>query len=856
MKRIFIHRNIIIATALLCNAANTNAAVNDNDIIADNVVNFCKATGDYVNYSTPLNVPAGKTYAVVTSRYSYWTSQLTGSGRLDIYSGGERCYLGTSKGAYYPNWTGFKGEAHLYPYKKVVSNCGFYGLIWGHGGKTFNSEEPEASINSGKVNNCFSKCSLTLHSGTALATESGTRGIRIAHLDMEEGSQLYGYYKNSNTPKTYYVVGCDNTDATLAGRISPMGDNLQMGIGLIKEGTGTYRITGNTNSISGGLRVLGGTVLANNNAAKAQTGKMQGAVGPLYKATDTGVFVMEQGTIGGNGSISATTDVYGCIEPGDNGTGTLTFKDFVKGNAVTLRVRPTTKINMEIASSTDYDKIVIDGSVEYYNICQDFSRDTKMPTIRITLADDASLKVGDSFVLLTAKGHKSLDNIEWQWNISYPKSYTWKVEEQKEGTSVKVVATVVSLDNGNQGSDDDNKDDDEEKDDYSWDYAKEKSYTTTSIKGFANYLHKYVGVAVRGWSMDLNNSSDAQASLIANEFNAVVAENEMKYDATEPEQGIFNFADGDKLVNFAERHKMRVRGHTLAWHSQLPGWLTTEGTKNTFNRSREELLALLKNHIMNVVGRWKGRIAEWDVANEILDDNQSVIRSNPDAYTLRPSVWKTGIGEDFVDSAFVWAHQADPDALLFLNDYEVEFKGQAKTEAFYNLVKRMLDSNIPIHGVGLQCHLNAGKVDYAKLKANIKRYKDLGLVCNITELDLGIDDTSEASLMQQANDYNAITRIFLGEDNSTTLIIWGLKDTESWRSSSPLLYNGSLTAKPAYYGVRAALHQGYTDFKTAVDDVCNDDASDQSPWYDLTGRKVEKPSHGIYLHKGRKIFVR
>ena len=825
-------------------------------VAADNTINFCKNTSDYVTYENAISIASGKTTDVITSCYSYWMSTVTGKGNMNIYSGGNRCFLGNAKGAKYPNWTSFTGEVNIYPYKQVVSNAGLYGLIWGHGGKTFNPEEAEKSISEGKVNNCFANNKVILHNETYLAAESGTRGIRIAHLDMEEGSRLMGYYKKSNTPKSYYVVGCDNTDALIAGRIAPAEDNVAEEIGFIKEGKGTYRITGNTNIICGGLRVLDGTVLANNDAAKAKTGKLSGATGYINDASKVGIYVMQDGTIGGTGSFGSNADVYGSIEPGDNGIGTLTFQDFAKSREVALRVRPTTKIKIEINSETEYDKVVVNGPVEYYNIGQDFVTSTRMPQIVLSVSEGTSLKEGDSFTILTAKGRKSYNNVEWSWKIKYPEAYTWEVKEESTGTGIKIVATVTSLKYGNQNDGDEDVSDTDEDVREEWNYTTEKSLRT-SLRYYQRYLKKYVGVAVRGWAMDINDDSSWQPSKIKQEFNAVVAENEMKFDAVEPSRGSFSYGDGDKLVNFAKRNNCRVRGHCLAWHSQVPEWLTTDGTKNTNNFTRDELLAILKNHILKVVGHWKGKVAEWDVVNEVLDDNQSIIRSNPEAYSLRPSIWKTGIGEDFIDSAFVWAHQADPDAVLILNDYDVEFLGQAKTEALHNLAKRLKASGIPINGVGLQCHLDAGKVNISKLRANMERYAELGMVCNITELDLGIADTSEKSLMQQADDYFAITRTAMTVDNCTTVMIWGLKDNDSWRSSNPLIYDSGLNAKPAYWGVHAALSKTY-DETTGIQEVrTNSDSSlHDDCCHDLTGRKVKSPNKGIYIQNGKKFIVK
>lgn len=179
----------------------------------------------------------------------------------------------------------------------------------------------------------------------------------------------------------------------------------------------------------------------------------------------------------------------------------------------------------------------------------------------------------------------------------------------------------------------------------------------------------------------------------------IVAGNEMKFDAMEPEQGNFKFETADKLVAFAEQHQMKVRGHTLVWHSQLPGWLGagSEGASNNNNYTRDELLKIMENHITTIVSHYKGRVHEWDVVNECVSDNSS--------QTLRNSIWQKVIGESFIDSAFVYARRADPDAKLYINDYSVEFAGNNKADRYYNLVKKLVARGVPIDGVGLQAHL-------------------------------------------------------------------------------------------------------------------------------------------------------
>ena len=158
---------------------------------------------------------------------------------------------------------------------------------------------------------------------------------------------------------------------------------------------------------------------------------------------------------------------------------------------------------------------------------------------------------------------------------------------------------------------------------------------------------------------------DGETGIAGREFDMLVGENEMKFDATEPNRGEFNFGGSDAVMWVADRFNQEVRGHTLAWHQQVAKWVSEDGKKNNNNFSRRELLDILKNHIFTVVGKYKGRIREWDVCNEVLDDDQSIVRTNPNAYKLRPSIWATYIGEEFIDSAFVWAHQADPQAKLY-----------------------------------------------------------------------------------------------------------------------------------------------------------------------------------------------
>ena len=386
----------------------------------------------------------------------------------------------------------------------------------------------------------------------------------------------------------------------------------------------------------------------------------------------------------------------------------------------------------------------------------------------------------------------------------------------------------------------------------------------TSLRDYAAKNGKYLGTAISMWKNDLNNANLGETKEVGAQFNMLVAENEMKWDALEPSRNSFSYGSADDLVRFAQKHDMRLRGHCLAWHSQLPGWVSSDGKTNDKNWTREEALQILKNHIEKVVKHYKGKVAEWDVVNECLDDNQSIVRADTEGYTLRKnSVWTQAVGEDFIDSAFVWAHQADPDAVLYLNEYGVEFSNKAKTAAFFNLAMRLKKSGIPIDGVGLQCHFSIGDVDSLHLDNTIRRFAEAGMKCIITELDMGVPSTSSQNLQEQARNYRVITDIVLNNDNCPTMVIWGLKDNNSWReSSNPLLYTAGIGKKPAWYAVRSALRHRTLD-DTGIQPLIwyGDDSDSQDViLYDLLGRRVNGKASlgpGLYVTKhGKKILVK
>src|SRR5579859_5863767 len=239
----------------------------------------------------------------------------------------------------------------------------------------------------------------------------------------------------------------------------------------------------------------------------------------------------------------------------------------------------------------------------------------------------------------------------------------------------------------------------------------------STLRGLAQARGFYVGAAVA--VSPLRNVPNYAATL-SREFNLVVAENAMKMGSLRPTRDTFDFSDADAIVAFAESNGMKVRGHNLVWHNQLPGWLT----QGQF--SRDELLDILHQHISTVVGHYKGKILAWDVVNEAMGDDSK----------LRSDIWLQGIGPEYIEDAFRWAHEADPDAKLFYNDYNGEGIG-SKANAIYAMVKDLKARGVPIDGAGLQRLVGVNNPHpAAAVRSNIAR---LGVLCHqaqITEMDV------------------------------------------------------------------------------------------------------------------------
>jgi len=302
----------------------------------------------------------------------------------------------------------------------------------------------------------------------------------------------------------------------------------------------------------------------------------------------------------------------------------------------------------------------------------------------------------------------------------------------------------------------------------------------------------------------------AYAATLAREYNLLEAEDAMKWWVLRPNSETYDFSQGDEVIRFARAHQMKVRGHCLVWGRTLPEWLA-HGQLND-----AQLSQLLHEHIQKVMQHYGGKVFAWDVVNEAIDENG---RLRDSLWYNQPGIGLAGKGAAYIEQAFRWAHEADPQALLFYNDAEAEELNR-KSDAIYEMVKDFKKRGVPIDGVGLQMHVPALHVDARSLSANIARLSALGLQVHITELDVSLPLETNASLQldhlaTQAAVYRDIVRACLIAPGCTAIQTWGFTDKYSWINShsrgtrgQALLFDREYHAKPAYRAVMDELAAG------------------------------------------------
>ena len=325
----------------------------------------------------------------------------------------------------------------------------------------------------------------------------------------------------------------------------------------------------------------------------------------------------------------------------------------------------------------------------------------------------------------------------------------------------------------------------------------------------------------------------AEYALIAREFNALTAENCMKPMFVQPEEGEFRFEASDYCVEFAEKHGMVLIGHTLVWHAMTADWFFKDAAGEP--AGRELVLERMKTHIDTVVSRHKGRIPYWDVVNEAVvqyDDGR--------AAHLRQSPWLKAIGEDYIELAFRYAHEADPEAKLYYNDYGMTKK--SKVDFVVKMVTDLRAKGVPVHGVGLQGHWLMDWPTLSQIEYSLRSFADAGIPVSITELDISVlpnapshqganvtdnidyeekynpyaDSVPDAVLEAQARRYREIFKLFLKyKSNIERVSFWGTEDGSSWknfypikgRTDYPLVFDRALRPKPAYHSLLELAHE-------------------------------------------------
>lgn len=376
------------------------------------------------------------------------------------------------------------------------------------------------------------------------------------------------------------------------------------------------------------------------------------------------------------------------------------------------------------------------------------------------------------------------------------------------------------------------------------------AYGQNNAKPQKTLKQAYAKKFLIGTADDLSRVSPADSASIVSQYNIVTPENCMKPQPIHPSIDKYNFVTTDAMVNWCEKNGLKVWGHTLGWHSQTPNWFFQEvpgqavqpatpptpppanATPDTGRRrnrpafsgfgqanigptaTKEVILERLKNHIMTVVGRYKGRIYGWDVFNESIEDG-----GNGSTENLRTWSWYKYVGPEVLPLAFKWAHEADPKAKLYYNDYNIEqgaVKDSGKHASSIKLLKRLLKEGAPITGVGIQGHWHLD-TNLADVEKAIEDYAALGLKVSITELDVtATGDNSGAfgvrqgdkkipaeNYIKQAEVYKKLFEIFSRHSKDIERVtFWGLNDTRSWRrGQDALLFDKDYNPKPAYNAV-------------------------------------------------------
>ena len=309
---------------------------------------------------------------------------------------------------------------------------------------------------------------------------------------------------------------------------------------------------------------------------------------------------------------------------------------------------------------------------------------------------------------------------------------------------------------------------------------------TTGLRTYAARRSVLIGSAIdRGFRYPGSDGVTFRTTM-AHEFNVLTPENDMKFDHLRPSRDAYRFAAADSLVTFAESNGMKVRGHNLVWHQQLPSWLTS----GTWTKAQAE--SLLTDHVTTVASHYRGHVMEWDVVNEPFNDDG----------TMRAGFWMDHIGPSYIEKALRAAHAADPGVALYINDYNVEGLGR-KSDSLFALAKDLRARGVPLDGVGFESHFIVGGVP-STLAENMARFAAAGFKVHITELDVRIQlPATGVSLTQQGTDYATVVGACVASPACGEVVVWGFTDRESWIPNAFQGW-GAATLMDAGYGRKAA----------------------------------------------------
>lgn len=357
--------------------------------------------------------------------------------------------------------------------------------------------------------------------------------------------------------------------------------------------------------------------------------------------------------------------------------------------------------------------------------------------------------------------------------------------------------------------------------------------TATTLK---NIKPLPIGVAVPAGTA--NNSilnSEQRAEIVKQYFTQLSAENIMKMSFLQPSQGNFTFSNADELVNFANNNGLSVHGHVLVWHSQVPNWM------RDFQGDKAAWINIMENHVQRVASHFSGKLTSWDVVNEAFNEDGSyrsaAVDSGHGVDQRQASIWHQNIGDEFIERAFKTAHEADTNAELYYNDYNISWN-EAKLDAIVAMAKDFKSRGIPIDGIGFQLHINESNPSAAQFAKQLQKVVNLGLKVKITELDIQMNHSANATELtpyiaeRQKQRFFEIISTYLSTvpvNLRGGITVWGVSDSDSWitgltgNTDWPLLFDDEFNAKPALQGFADALNQTEDPAEPVVNLIENSD---------------------------------